>query len=70
MPSQVLESVAPPYSEGFVRVMLAMMEGCRFKLIKSSHVAMLREFAMGCRDIVFRPPLDSKLQALLAELGS
>lgn len=69
-PKQVLDSVEPPYSEGFARVMLVMLDQAHIKRVQSSHTAMLREFAMGCRDIPYRPPLNNDLQGLLESLGN
>lgn len=66
---QVLESVAPPYSEAFARTVLVLMEHSHFARIKEGHSQLVREFALGCRDIPFRPPLANALQTLLDVLS-
>jgi hypothetical protein len=45
--------------------MLGLMAISKFSRVEGSHVAVLREFAMGCRDIPYRPPLSNELQTLL-----
>jgi hypothetical protein len=62
---QVLESVEPPYSEGFSRALLQLMAISQFTRVERNFSSALREFAMGCRDIPYRPPLSNELQSLL-----
>lgn len=62
---QVLESVEPPYSEGFSRALLQLMAISQFTRVERNFAHVLRVFATGCRDIPYRPPLANDLQSLL-----
>uniref|UniRef100_A0A383VL51 Uncharacterized protein n=1 Tax=Tetradesmus obliquus TaxID=3088 RepID=A0A383VL51_TETOB len=65
----VLESVEPPYSASFARSMLRVMQHSLFTRLKASHTAMLQQFAAGCREVAFLPPLSRKDEDLLLELA-
>jgi hypothetical protein len=50
--------------------MLELMAACTFTRVQSSHMSLLREFAAGCRDLPYRPPLSNDLQSLLDLWGN
>jgi hypothetical protein len=61
-------SVAPPYSTVFARGMLVLFHRCIIGRMKPHGVSLLREFAHGCENLAFLPPLNQKDLDLLAEL--
>jgi hypothetical protein len=49
--------------------MLSVMQHSLFTRLKASHTAILHEFAAGCREVAFLPPLSRKDEDLLLELA-
>lgn len=67
---QVLDTVAPPYSQPFARIMISIMQYGLITRMKATHKAMLHEFAESCSNMGFLPPLNAKEQDLLEDLRS